>query len=439
MIVKENSVQSIIKSTIARAARLSFADQINSRFNKQESHFVSLSERVDALIKTSPGDPIALQKARKTNSAGLTSAFEEFENNYPKFAWSGVRLVKARACKLSDIVIDDTMNRPLVWRHVLKIIKKFKQTKVMAINVYEDPELPGKYIAWDGQHTAVVLYLLAVRYCGLDPADIEVPIAIYDATTKAEIRENFIVLNSDEGKESLSALALFSNKVFGVRIDHSNNPEWVIANRKQLALSEVGLFLTEDASVSDYEGAITLVKEIDKASLSLVKNFCTYWKHRQIQPDNDRANYVEAKELMLMLQLLKLCEDEKCITKDNVDEYLESMVDIFYRTFGCNFSSQKNANPLFKQIDRAYKNWYDRENRDLLNGVAYTNYTKEERDSIGLPERLVMTKASGTKKQDPYVRTFLIAQLKKAGFQHKLPKPEVSFKIDATDFFKLKK
>jgi len=404
-----------------------YAQEKNERYNQKESHWVSLGDRVDNIIDVLPSDEQMIKQTKRNQVALLNNAMVIWDGLYPKLQWKDIRLVRAEKCKLSDIVIDDTMNRPLVWRHVLKIIKNFEETKVMAINVYEDENLPGKYVAWDGQHTAVVLYLLGVRHLKQLAEDIIVPIAIYHTNNKAKIRENFIVLNSEEGKEPLSPLAYFSNKIFGVRIDGSLNPNWVEANEKQLALTDAGIFLTETDFESSYNGACTQVKLIDSTSLDLVKHFCTYWKFRQSWPDQDTGGnsvkhvYVAGKEIHLVLQLLKLTKDQG-ITID--DDYLENMVEIMYSTFKCNWNAERHINPLFQKIDIAYRNWFKKK--------YHPNYdypsNKEQRDKLGVPDRLGMANgSSNTGKQDPYFIAFIIAQLSKSGFKYKLPK------VDPTD------
>jgi hypothetical protein len=409
-----------------------YAQEKNERYNQKESHWVSLSDRVDNIINVLPSDEPMIKQSKRNQGALLTDALVIWDGLYPKLKWKDIKLVRAEKCKLSDIVIDDTMNRPLVWEHVLKIIKNFKQTKVMAINVYEDKNLKGKYVAWDGQHTAVVLYLLGVRHLGQLAEDMIVPIAIYDTDNKAEIRENFIVLNSEEGKEPLSPLAYFSNKIFGVRIDDSSNPNWVEANKKQLALTDAGIFLTETKFESSYAGACTQVKLIDSTSLDLVKHFCTYWKFRQSWPDHDTGGnsvkhvYVAGKEIHLVLQLLKLTKDQGITIND---DYLERMVEIMYSTFKCNWNAERHTNPLFQKIDIAYRNWFKKK--------YHPNYdypsNKDQREKLGVPTRLGMANgSSNTTKQDPYFIAFIIAQLKKSGFEYDLPK----VKIELTDGFK---
>jgi hypothetical protein len=402
----------------------STAQKQNARFNQKTSHFVSLQERIDALIAANPGDDLSVKQAKKKTNQELTKALEKFKEGNPNFMWSNVRLVRAQSTTLDKIFIDDTMNRPLVWKHIIKIIKNFKQTKIMAINVYEDPDKPGCYIAWDGQHTAVVLYILSVIYDLQSIATVVAPIAIYDVKSKAEIRENFIVLNSDEGKEKLSPLALITNKIFGVRIDGSTNPDWVLANKKQLALESADLFMT-DETLEDEPGAITHVKEIDKASLELVQSFCEYWKARSTH--NVAIEWVEGKEQILMCQFLQLCLDQGI---DVTDQYASDMVNIMYNKFQCNWQTQQNANPFFMKVNRAYKNFFK---KSFLNDAEYDDLTDEEKEA--LPPYLDMLATTNTKQQDPYYVAFLIAQLKYSKFSHTLPTPGVHFKIAAKDLW----
>lgn len=404
--------------------KLSTAQKQNALFNKKGSHFVSLQERIDALIAANPNDDLSLVQVKKKTNQELSKALEKFKELNPNFMWANVRLVRAQSCTLDKILIDDTMNRPLVWRHIIKIIKNFKQTKIMAINVYEDPERPGYYIAWDGQHTAIVLYILSVIYDLQSISSVIAPIAIYDVKSKAEIRENFIVLNSEEGKEKLSPFALMRNKILGVRQDGSTNPAWVLANKKQLALASADLFFS-DESLQDEPGAITHIKEIDNASLELVEAFCEYWKARSTH--NVVIQWVDGKEQILMCQFFQLCLDQGIKV---TPEYARDMVNIMWTKFQCNWQTQKNANPFFMKVARAYENFFKKE---ILKGADYDALNDEEKE--GLPPYLNMLATSGTSKQDPYYIAFLISQLRHSKFGHRLPTPLVHFKIAAKDLW----
>ena len=385
-------------STINYTVKTTWADQINARFDNPESFFVSISERLEEILE-------------RMDSAEdeLAGAIKHFKKHNPNFKWDKVELVQSLEANLGDILIDDTMNRPVVFEHVLNILRNFDETKVMALNVYVDPERPGRYVAWDGQHTSILLYIIAVTICGKSVNKVKVPINIYKTTNKAKIRENFIVL-AGEGKEPISALALFTNKVFGVRLDGSENTNWIEADKKQRLLADAGLFLTEKSRGDMTKpGAITQVETIDNASLETVECFCKYWKARAAR----QYRRAESKELLLMLQFIQICRDQNIKL---TDKYFEDSVEIMWDAFDCDFTCTKNMKKYFDKVDVAYRNWFKAKFHPKC------EYEELSEDDKILNPLLDMTKKSGTEKQDPYVIAFLIAQLKHSGFKHKLPR-----------------
>jgi len=95
---------------------------------------------------------------------------------------------------MDKILIDTTMQRNLNLRHILNILQHFRSTMVMAIQVYEDEDKPGYYIAWDGQHTAIALYIILTKVFGEQVANTLIPVVVYNVKHKLEIRRNFILL-----------------------------------------------------------------------------------------------------------------------------------------------------------------------------------------------------------------------------------------------------
>ncbi len=398
------------------------AQFVNSRFSQTASKFVSVKQRIQDYC------------ARvDTASDELEMAIKEFKKNNPNLTHDKIRLARAAKCKLADLRIDDTMNRPLQWQHVIKILKNFKQTKIMGISVYEDPSLPGKMIAWDGQHTSIVLYIIYVMIYEQSASSIDVPVVIYDTHNKAEIRENFIVLNG-EGKEPLSPLAFFGNMVFGVRLDGSTRLDWVRANEKQLLLEDAGLFLTsKEYGDSSEPGAITQVVDFtdDGVPVKHVEYFCKYWKRRKTYEDRR----VENKEVIMFFNLIRAFDSDGIILNDKM---IDKITDIMWETFECEFTSTKTLNKFWKKLRTAYHNWYQ-----AVHNVKFKiPDTEKERKEIfeqlsqkneNLPKYELMT-STGT-HQDTFGTTFLIYQLKKSGFKGKLPKPLNEFKPDVKDLW----
>lgn len=389
------------------------AEFVNSRFAQTSSKFVSIKQRIEdycAKVDTAADE--------------LEMTIKDFKKNNPNLTYDKIRLARAEKCKLSDIRIDDTMNRPLQWDHVLKILKNFKQTKIMGINIYEDPALPGKMIAWDGQHTSIVLYIIYVMVYEQSASVIDVPVVVYDTHDKAEIRENFIVLNSDEGKEPLSPLALFSNMVFGVRLDKSSRQDWTRANEKQLLLEDAGLFLTsKDYGDTSEPGAITQVVDFtdDNVPVKHVEYFCKYWKRRKSYEDRR----VENKEVVMVFNLIRAFESDGISITDKM---IEKITDIMWETFECEFTGTKTLNKFWKKLNTAYYNWYKAVHHP---NCEYDDLSEEEQDA--LPTHYTMT--SSGKHQDIFGTTFIIYQLKKSGFKYALPKPLNEFNPAKTDLW----
>jgi hypothetical protein len=389
--------------------KLTTAQVINARYNTNTSVFVSAKQRIDEYSKAVPG---AMDE--------LLHAIRTFKSNNPTLKASDIKLARAAEAMLTDLRIDDTMNRPLDWEHVLKIIRNFAETRVLAVNVYEDPAAPGCLIAWDGQHTTIVLYIIYCMIYDESASNVIIPVVIAPSNDKAAIRENFIILNTDEadggGKKSLDPLDLFSQKVFGVRMDSSPNLDWATQERKQQMLEAADLFLTSTAyQNTDAPGAITQVAAIIDEDALIVNKFCKYWVERK----KFENRHVESKELIMLNNFFRACADEE-IDVDN--KYIEDMTAIFWNAFECEFTGQKGLNKFWRKLDLAYNNWYDK---------IYAVPAAGEDDLR--PKRLDMTKNG--KHQDTYGTTFMIAVLKKKGFKQTLPKNLVDFKPAKIDLW----
>ena len=336
----------------------SYAEQFNAQYAKSDSHFVDLAERFNSFCDESEAIEFRMMS-------------REFRRRHPEF--KEIQDIKKRLCrgmqgKLSQIEIDVTMQRLLNLNHVLKMLANFKATKVMPIQVYEDPERPGKYVAWDGQHTAILLYILCTMVFETNPADLDVPIVIYDVSTKAEIRENFIGLNGED-KLPLDAIDIFQQMVYGVRVDGSEKPNWLEAERKQQMLEKHKLFVTADKFDNTKEvGAISRMQEIMQASPEVVEQFGKYWSAIRKQ----RA--VEPKEIYMMMSWLMLAEMQEITIDDN---YIYDLADMNLGLFDANFSP---TGAFWAKCETAYENWYE-----LQPQSAWQEPSMQKQPTHGLP------------------------------------------------------
>ena len=127
--------------------------------------------------------------------------------------------------------------------------------------VYRDPNKPDNYIAWDGQHTIIALYIILTKVFGERAASTMVPVVVYSSQQKLEIRRNFILLNGD-AKETLDFIDTYKQMVYGVKVDGADYPDWVDTATKNDYLRDAGLFATHAKfGDEDEPGAFTLLAD----------------------------------------------------------------------------------------------------------------------------------------------------------------------------------
>lgn len=328
-----------------------YAAKVNAEYSHSLSHFVSLRERLQESLSDS-------------NEFMLAAMIAEFKRRFKKWTrFEDMHLCRAIQVAMDKILIDTTMQRAVNFTHILNILNYFKETMVMAIQVYEDPERPGYYIAWDGQHTAITLYVLATKVFGQRVAELMVPVVVYSVKHKADIRRNFILLNGD-AKAPLDFIDMWRQMVCGVLIDGADDPIWVQASEKQAHFERAGLFAT-DKKFGDHDqpGAFTLLADTicsksDKTlkHVEVTRMFCDYWLAMKALSGQDRP--VDAKEARQLYEYFDYCYTQG-ITVDQ--EYI-----IEFAQF-CNdyFEFDWNAKgPFWAKVELAYENWYKKSNPD---------------------------------------------------------------------------
>jgi len=208
-----------------------YADTVNSRYDKSQSHYVNVNQRITQTI------------AGKIYEQQIVSdGVAEFKRRNPNIQkWSDIALCKPGKTTLDKIVIDTTLQRVLDLMWALNILDEFNPVAVAPISVYEDKEMPGKYICWDGQHTSVALMLILSLVLGQKPEECEIPINIFPSDSKGEMREMFIGHNSNF-KKPLEEYDFWEQMVYGVRTDGNQKPNWVEVEQKQQWIESAKMF-----------------------------------------------------------------------------------------------------------------------------------------------------------------------------------------------------
>jgi hypothetical protein len=326
-----------------------YADKINQQFYKDVSQYVGLPQRLKQTIN-----------GNEYYQSLIDDTMQEFIRRNPKITkWSDMTFCSAIKTTLDKIVIDITLQRMLVLTHGAKILDHFAQIRVMPICVYEDPMAPGQYVCWDGQHTAIVLYLIAVALKE-DISKCEIPIVIYNSSQKSEMRQNFMALNGD-AKQPLDQIDKFHQMIFGVRTDGTKIPAWELAEKKQKLLEGAKMFATHDKfSDTDEPGALTRLDELmnPRYDLIITEHFCKYFvsicrSNRPVQP----------KECWLMYEFFRQCQIEK-ITLDRA--YISGVANSLKIAFGGDF----DPIAMMSQAKVAYRDYYERVN-GYAHGIRY--------------------------------------------------------------------
>ena len=340
----------------------SYADIVNSKYSNKADHYQDLKERFNAAISALPLTVQQLLRAR------LKKALKTFITNNPNYQkFSDLPLCHAQVGTLAQIIIDATMQRALNINWLFEILEKFRATQAMPIQVYRVMNPQGElsylkagefYASWEGQHTAMVLFLIATMVFNEDPANVRIPVVIYDVSTKAEIRDNFIKSNTIEGKKLLDDIDIVQQQIYGVRVDGSKNPLWLQVEQKQTYLEQVGLFVT-DKKFGDHTqpGAVTRVDDImnEKMPVEVVRQFCVYAK--TILEINQRP--INTKEAPIILGFLKMAATGNI---EYSDSEIRDLAMLCHTLFDADFDSD---GPYWAQLETAYFNWWERFYQDV--------------------------------------------------------------------------
>ena len=370
-----------------------YADVVNSRYNKSQSHYVNIQQRIRQSLQNKTFESQIVQES-----------VEEFQRHNPHIkSWSDITLCKPGVTTLDKIVIDTTLQRVLDIMWASEIVDNFREVAVAPINVYVDKEMSDHYICWDGQHTSVALTIIATQALGLKLDECEVPINIFPSDSKGEMREMFMGHNGGF-KKPTDAYDSWEQMVFGVRTDsNTKDEEWVEIEKKQQWVESAKMFVTAHKN-SDTEkpGAISRLVEITNRKYDPE---VTYWFTKYFVSLNRSSRPVQPKECWMIFDYLQLCINDPNIKLN--DTYVRSVAKALQIVGANDF----DADEFYDAAKTAYKT-------DYANRSVYKNLW-----GISYPEKRIG-------------QTFLIAQLQKAGIKTPIyPGTIVEWQIKPSDLF----
>jgi hypothetical protein len=333
------------QSGSSRATAQNYAAQKNSRFSLSNSQIRTIKQRWDETYNALP------KIQQETIDSALSAAVAEFRRRQPNIKTPQdlkKQLARAWPVKMSQVCIDDTMQRQLNIAWVLTLLNAFVATKVIPIHVYQPDPTIEQYLAWDGQHTLVLLWLICTQIFAEDPADFEIPVCVYASHQKAEMRGCFVDLNSEEGKKMLDLFDKIEQMIYGVRVDGSQNPLWVSAENKQKIVESRGLFLTSKKFGDDHmPGAISRMQEFNKMDVVTLGWLCDY-----LVAVGAQHRAVEEKEMVIMAYFFERCRLAKLnLTQQQVYD----IADLTTTKWDADFSPSSR---FWAKVSRAYSNWH---------------------------------------------------------------------------------
>ena len=141
---------------IGTTASPRYCDTINARYAVNASTFHDLKQRLNHTLGQLP------TSAKNYKLHMLSEAIKEFQRRFPTITkFKQLRLCKSQKAKLKQILIDDTMQRKLDIDWVIDILTNFNEFQIQPIQVYRVKESDLLFASWDGQHTAIVLFIVA--------------------------------------------------------------------------------------------------------------------------------------------------------------------------------------------------------------------------------------------------------------------------------------
>lgn len=323
----------------------SYAAFKNSRFSMSASQVRTIKQRWDDTYKALP-----IIQQRTVDNA-LSAAIAEFRRRNPQIKGTKdlkKQLAKAWEVPMSSVCIDDTMQRQLNIAWVITLLNLFVSTKVIPIHVYQPDPNVETYLAWDGQHTLVLLWLICTQIFGEAEETFVIPVNVYASHAKAQMRGSFIDLNSEQGKKMLDLFDKLEQMIYGVRIDGSNNPIWLLAEQKQTIVEAHGLFLTSKKFGDDHmPGAISRMQEINKMQPESLEWLCDY-----LVAVGAQHRAVEEKEMVMMSYFFERCRLAKLkLTQAQVYK----IAGVAKNHWGADFGPSSR---FWARVSTAYHNWH---------------------------------------------------------------------------------
>ena len=349
------------------------ATEFNERYQITEDEIVSLPGRYNKYI-TSDTNIVEFIETLM-NEFLRRNGFTSFDDMYDYM----VRIPKSEAITLGQLVINVGMQRIPDIEWLISIIGRLTLCNINSINVYPIQEfelvdsenadyyadVETAYAVFDGQHTSLLLLCVAIHAFGLsleEALKLKVPVSVYPAGKKAELRQRFIGANDGTMSKPLDKVDLWMQYVLAVAVDGSTDPWHLRMHSIQQAMAENDIFFThEKFGNADAPGALTRPGEIfpdsrdlNKWPLAALEPVFKY--HKKAIPEQPIAPL----EMDNLAHIFRACYQQG-ITVD--ESYLDEMISLLQRITGNTWKKGYKGKDSTKhqKVLNAYKSWYKRQ------------------------------------------------------------------------------
>jgi len=237
-----------------------YAQQRNKIFeNTVENTVSSINDRIEYVYNLSESN----QRLRST----MEDSILEFEMKQPEMTnpdvfWGKFKNL-SKSGLMSSVMIHTRLQRIPTMEAIQKYIRDFCWYKVQPIKVFvwKDPEGKEHLVCWDGQHTLIMLYLIATQVHKLNPNEVEIPMTVLEGITIEEARDALMSENG-EGRTLFDTVDMHEQYVYAVRDTNSQVKIHLLSEKKQQYLEENMMFLANPRrGETDKPGALTRVEE----------------------------------------------------------------------------------------------------------------------------------------------------------------------------------
>lgn len=339
-----------------------YASRVNQTYHTDEDKFVTIEERLQEMYTKDPLLPAMLQGL----AAGMVAAlgYESYQDLIKDMVGMGV----IQYTPVTEVDINDTMQRWPDRENLLNIVGEFDPSYVNRIRTYCDSHRKDgqvtRQVAWDGQHTALGLYVIAVLGFGCDPADVVVPVDEYPGDDRAAIRRRFVEFNSGKTSKKLDNIDLYKQYVAGMRHDNVEDFWNVRCFTMQTYFEKYGYYATDEKFGDEKNaGAWSRMTEVFNRNFPVEVFERVMYYHSVSNADKPFVSL----EIMNMTHFVRQCMNDGIRV---TDEYLDEMSKIMSRVTENTWAvgSQKH-----RMVQEAYQSHIEKEKAAgrLIKGKTY--------------------------------------------------------------------